>query len=177
MIFLDMDGVLSDLVQAICDRFGCNGSIEGIWPPGEYHIAKVLNMKPHEVWGNLDMPFWRDIPPTAEFQFFKSLVKDRDYIIMTSPTHTNMGECVEGKYRWLRKHWPQAVREKRFSFVQRKELFATPNNMLIDDSDEKIRKFNEASGWTATVPRIWNSEYSHRHEIEEIMPDLLMGWV
>lgn len=154
-IFLDMDGVITDLVSHIITWFGLDFKIED-WPPGEYDLAKVLGIPTYELWSNLPIAFWESIPPTEEFDEIKSLLKDQDCWICTKPTDDR---SIVGKLHWIQKYYPEMIVRERVIFISNKSLLAQNSALLIDDDEVKTDEFERFDGTAILVPRSWNRGY------------------
>lgn len=150
--FLDMDGILTDFVSAACKAHGKD------YPKvfNGYGLPEALGMEDNsffwekfcteDFWANLDwMPDGQKILELVESTF-------NDICIMTSPTRNP--RCASGKLIWIEKHIPQYYR--KYFIGPRKWLAASPNKILIDDSDRNIKNFKLCGGSGILVPRIWN---------------------
>lgn len=126
MIYVDMDGVLVDLVGGL-----------GI-KPEEYDCFKA--------WKHLDARFWAELQPTPEYN---DLIRVADVII----TKVVSKYARKGKEAWLKK-WAPAKR-KIFT-ESPKSYWCTQNDILIDDSDDEIRDWIRVGGVGLLVPRPWN---------------------
>lgn len=163
-ILLDLDGCLVDWVGGICSTFGISRDwLYELWPVGDYAIEKPLQLSVSDLWRNIDYGgsrFWSGLNWTDDgkeiLQLCESMLSSNDEIVlMTSPP--NNPQAAAGKVEWIQKQAP-AYRRK-FAITPSKHLFADTASVLIDDSDENVKKFREAGGWTILLPRRWNSNY------------------
>lgn len=164
-VYLDLDGVLCDMMRHAAEWHQLE--YPDVWPPGQYDLQVALGHRGtrSEFWKHLDgEEFWATVPWMADGQLMldtvERLVGPSNITIMTSPT-IDPG-CAKGKVMWIQKHIPQYRR--RFAVTPCKEEFASPDKALVDDSDEKIQKFQAYGGYGILVPRPWNGEHSRAHD-------------
>ena len=149
-IFLDMDGVIVDLVAGLQKSFP---DWDGV-PPIHDHLfiseddfwRKMIGLGTH---------WWSDLP---EFPWSKQLVETCEKVvgpenvyILTSPGRTCVTTAT-GKLYWLQNHFPQFLREGRVVIGSQKWLLAAPDRLLIDDTPQKCQDFMSAGGWSILVP-------------------------
>ena len=144
-IFLDMDGVVSNWIEAgcrVCDvdiedpeiraKIKEEGTLDAVLDEEEYwpKIAK----QGQQWWANLDLlPWAKDL--------WDELNKLSDEVcFLTSPS--SEPDCASGKVEWIKKHFDT----KSFLIGSKKYLCANLNTILIDDSKKKIDKFEEYGG-------------------------------
>lgn len=150
-IFIDMDGVLADFVGGAAlfhkkDR----------WSVVTSDITECWNMPKEDFWKPLGYDFWVNLPKTEEADYIIGLCEEElpseNIAILTSPCKTN--GCSDGKREWINKHFPKY--KKRILMGSAKHFCASPDALLIDDSDDKIAKFVNAGGEGFLYPRPWN---------------------
>lgn len=158
MIFLDMDGVLCDFVTHALRLHG-REYVESEWPSGVYEMKDAIGVQDIEFWqpiNNIGADWWAELPVfpwAAELvEFCESM---GDVGIATSPNRD--GASAAGKTAWMWKHFPRLAR--RMMIGPCKEWLARSGTVLIDDSDEKCRKFGAAGGRAIVFPQPWNSSY------------------
>ena len=155
--FVDMDGVLVNLTGAACEFHGVENPYTKKENLGKYGIAELVGMSEDEFFGSLSADFWASLRPTKEWLAILHLVETKfgreNVCILTTPTDTS--GCLEGKRRWIEKHLPE-YRQNYFMGVK-KEFVATPNSLLIDDSEANCKAFWDAGGLTFLYPRPWNT--------------------
>lgn len=165
-IYLDMDGVLADWCEAICNLHGKDNPYENPAARGVWDIEELLGMTPEQLWEPADMKFWESIDKCAAadrlVDFCSALVGTDNVHVLTSPVRKSRGEaahenCIKGKTNWINKHFP--LLKDRVIFEKMKERYAEPGSMLIDDKTENARKFAEAGGIGVLVPRRWNDDH------------------
>jgi 5'(3')-deoxyribonucleotidase len=149
-LFVDMDGVLVDFVGGVTDLVGYHDA----WPYGEYDICKVVGVNIWPLLEKAGLQWWVDLHPTDEADELIQLISHYDYYICTSPTLDPMSAA--GKMIWLRSHYPQIMKDRRFFITPHKHLLAHDHNILIDDSDEQITRWHACGGVGVTMPRPWN---------------------
>lgn len=148
MIFLDMDGVLTDFHRAALHVIIGNeqeaSNLYENWPYNEFDIAKVLGISQSNFWAMLDtFEFWADMPKTQQCDTLLRLFPDA--VILSSPA---MGYSASGKVAWLHKH----ARGRKFILTKHKEYIAGEGRILIDDWQENIDKWTKHNGQGILFP-------------------------
>lgn len=173
-IYLDMDGVLSDLVPDLIILHHDKGYVDNIlknWTPGEYDLSKILKVPKDKIFSSTTVEFWTNLRKTPECDSLISLLKNyfdfKDISVLTSPANK---ESVIGKKEWMKKNLPEI---KKVILTHVKEKYADSNNILIDDSDDKINSFKKAGGIGILFPRIWNSNYKILNPLKYIKDEIL----
>jgi 5'(3')-deoxyribonucleotidase len=155
-VFLDVDGVLADLVKGIAAYFKIPNPYDNPANLGNYHLDKILGMDADSFWGPLGYDFWEnlDFMDDAHAILFRVFhhVTDKQVTLLTSPISTP--GCAEGKLSWVRKKLPKFHR--RTLVGSNKEAIAAPGKLLIDDYDRNVDAWIEAGGPAIQVPRPWN---------------------
>jgi 5'(3')-deoxyribonucleotidase len=79
---------------------------------------------------------------------------DKVYIV-SNPS--GLPSAASGKMKWMQKYFPRYV--SRFFLGSLKEVFSSPDAVLIDDHQANINAFSEAEhpGVGILFPRPWNS--------------------
>lgn len=160
-IYLDMDGVLTDLATHIFQWHGV--PYPNPWPKMEYNIAEVMGK---DCW---DLPtfFWSTMPKTKEFDAILRLLRNNKITICTCPTDHH---SASGKLTWLKRNYPEGYDD--FIICRDKSHLASRNVLLIDDCDEKVIKFRKAGGRAILFPRPWNSGYGITDPITKVKEQL-----
>lgn len=150
MIFLDMDGVLANFVQA---------SIEAHQRP-ETH-EQITKWAYYEDWGMDAAQFWSECSGVRfwaklkEYPWAGSLVAASELIaptyFLTAPTATARAECIEGKEIWL------VGSADRMIPTTHKHLLAAPGRVLVDDHEGNISKWIDHGGIGIGLKQPWNS--------------------
>jgi 5'(3')-deoxyribonucleotidase len=163
-IFLDMDGVLVDLVRTILGKLSMGRAIPFIlknWPRGVFSIKDALELEKDPLL-SLSVDDWST---AAETDFAADLVRlctdlvgIENLFILTSP-----GSYVcagTGKMEWMNRHFPELT--KNMIVTRHKYLIRGPG-ILIDDKQEtvdSINSDNKTSLKAGLCPQPWN-EYWH----------------
>lgn len=181
-IFLDLDGVCNRLIMHALEVNDCNVSRyhDELWPtPGSYDIIAAANkllgkrsQATHEsFWGTVtDEEVWQKTPVSGEFHYLLRASVDavgkENVCILTSPV--DLPGCSAGKHEWFRRHMPSNMK-RQFAICQYKKIFATPDALLIDDSDAEVDAWRARGGQALLVPRPWNSR--HAEDTERVLLD------
>ncbi len=161
-LLIDMDGVLSDLLQQVCIFTGRDyKAVCDNWVLGNYEIPEALNMPEGEFFGQTlcgNEDFWSTMPEMPHSDELLNWLSDKKWYICTSPTLNP--ECFSGKYKWLQKKFGAGFR--KLVITPHKHVLATPNSILIDDSGFKCNLFEEKEGKTILYPTIFNKNFTMR---------------
>ena len=157
-IFLDMDGVMVDFVGSLL-QFARRPELLADWQPrGCYDLTQVLGVSSHYIWDNAysNVNFWINMQPCP---WMHQLLKEcRRYGSITIASDPSLSpEAAAGKMQWMSNHLPAWT--DRLVLTSHKHLLATPNSVLIDDSDKNIGQFRMAGGHGILFPQPWNSLY------------------
>jgi len=163
-IYLDMDGVLVDLVRHTYSRAGVNKDDidqafaettvwDGITPVlTDYFKEEWVDADLHRLWASQE--FWASIPWTSHGkELYEMCTRYAPVVLMTTPTI--QPACAAGKMEWIQKHMPYEQR-RRYALSPCKHHMAHPGAMLIDDGEHNIDKFQEHGGETFLWPDPWN---------------------
>jgi hypothetical protein len=140
LLFLDLDGVLVDLVGGLSKRIGKELS---------YDRRKEFNEEFKTFIADLNFAaraeFWSNLPPTKDMELIWNKVKFYKPLILSS-----ISECeaaAYGKQMWC---WNNLAIDSRQVFCVNKSAdkqnFACKNSMLIDDFDDNIAQFRAKGG-------------------------------
>ena len=146
-IFLDIDGVIGNWLQNVCNTFDIdlndedlrnklkNGEkIENYIEGGEDKMWEEIDKKGSEWWEDMELfPWSRTLR--------NKLKKEGKVCLLTSPPRNP--EATVGKINWIKKHFKDT---NNFLIGKNKYFCASPKSILIDDSEKKINKFEEAGG-------------------------------
>lgn len=134
-IYIDMDGVVADFDKHFENETGhkCEDYEKEF---GQIQFWRKVYKTPK---------FFEYMPP---FDWFLEIVSlslkiTDDVTFLSSPSTTNHPLCVIQKRIWLDNHYGDffpAIFEKR------KEIYASPDALLIDDSEHKVKRWREAGG-------------------------------
>jgi hypothetical protein len=159
LALLDMDGVIVDFQEALCKA-------HGIVSTGEFLTPKSTGLPVKEFWAPCNREsFWAEMNWMHDGKEILRLVERNfeETFLLSSPT---LGAgSYSGKIKWLERNAPQYKRRTilcptepkgELKYTMGKELLATPDRCLIDDSPKFCDRFAKAGGRTILVPRIWN---------------------
>jgi len=168
MIYVDMDGVLCDLVGQVEEYLAS----DGIYNESNYGTYKIQEATSHIDLPMLyscfsDVDFWSNMRelPWAHYLLKKVEEIDDVYILSRPWLEHNDGAseaCLCGKIEWITAYYPRFL--GRLLFVDKKEDFAHPKAVLIDDNFENCQKFADAGGKTIFLPTPWGDKDYGRRE-------------
>jgi len=154
-IYLDMDGVLVDLVESAVkvlsiteqDVFANPNILDemGVWDMLGSNIDWWENLLPYE---------WKD-------DLINACENIATTYILTAPSKTATGS-VTGKLLWIREHCPKMFKESRFIITNQKHLLANSSSLLIDDTSRKVEKFIINGGSAILFPQMYNTKEGNR---------------
>lgn len=160
IIFLDMDGVLVDLLSAI-ESYFC-------LPAGKLYKTKIphsihldVGMTKEDFWNKFDnIDFWASLPkyPWSDDLIHCCLNKiDLGYrtMILTSPSKIAVNSAT-GKLMWLNKHYPFFISANEVIITNNKNSLAGDGRILIDDTIKKVNEFEYAGGKGILFPQKYN---------------------
>lgn len=167
-IYLDMDGIASNFVDAVGNMYGVTGLTEN-WKSvaianrisqNTYDIAKVLKISTRELRNSIEAVenFWVDMKEHKSFGPFYNhlkLIANVPIIFLTSPPLNSDG--LRQKVLWLQNRYGRHFRDWILCPARHKEQFAQPGKLLIDDSEDNCLRFQKANGLSIVFPRHWNS--------------------
>jgi 5'(3')-deoxyribonucleotidase len=131
IIFLDIDGVLADFDSH-----------------AEAHNVRRENGKFD--YSKLDFKWWSTIPVfDGALRFYEECKDIAEVKFLTGPMLSV--DCFQGKAHWIaHKFLPQrgkfALSDLMIMNSKKKQLLATPNRILIDDTKANVDKWREAGG-------------------------------
>lgn len=137
-VYVDMDGVLVDTYTYIGNLIGVS-HYNQITPDQWEHFYKNVNAE--ELFSSLD-----EFPTATRLLDIVLRFAGR-YTLLSSPLNHDVAGSIRGKKIWLAKH-PE-IHSSNAIFESRKDQFAMSNgkpNVLIDDSNSNITKWNNAGG-------------------------------
>lgn len=151
-----MDGILADFVAGVCEAHKKPDPYLEPQNKGNYNIELIWKMNCEQFFAPCDEDFWANLAPMYDAEHIVQTCIDsvgvENVCLLSSPSK-NKG-CVEGKLRWIIKHFPQFKR--RFLFGPKKDFCAAPNRILVDDYKYNIIQFINAGGRTHHHARPWN---------------------
>jgi 5'(3')-deoxyribonucleotidase len=164
-ILLDMDGVIADFHQGVCDLYGVNLKASQLPLPWEYAVEKniedLLGMRVSSdmMWDMINAAteakgFWLNLRPYPWMQKLLNLLTTIDCEIVVSSSPGLHPLAHSQKVEWLYKH--TNIRKGNVMLGKHKHLMAKKNTFLIDDCDGNISKFTGHGGHAFLWPQNWN---------------------
>ena len=158
--YIDMDGVLCDMVKASSELFNIPNPYLNPKNLGTFNIWDVSDISASMFWKGLDNPdFWPNIPWHEDGKEILRLMEQtfEETVLLTSP-----GTCASaytGKFEWVEKNLPGYRR--RMIVSPCKWMCSHPKGFLLDDKPKNIEKWceRERGGYGYLLPRPWNSRY------------------
>ena len=146
-IFLDMDGVLVDLIPAMLKHHGKKVTS---WPKGEYDIAKVVDI--FDFWSAIE-----DVYMDAKLSRYGYKLLDFCKSHASTTILSDPFSIPDTKRRWLRYYLPTFDADKAiFLSADKKARLACPDALLIDDSEQNCADWRDAGGVAYCWPQPWN---------------------
>lgn len=151
-IFMDLDGVLSNWLQAACDVCDIDLDDDRIRKDIKDNDGQLDNyVEEGNLWDNIEnagVDFWSKM---ELFSWSKKLYKEvekvaDEFAILSSPGKfpAVAAPACHGKALWLEEHFNN---KEQYLFGYKKFLCANKDTILIDDSQRKIEPFKEAGGY------------------------------
>jgi lambda repressor-like predicted transcriptional regulator len=131
-IYCDMDGVLVDFEKGYEDLTGQN--IRG------QHVSSGPNF--WEPITKAGAQFWIKLPWMADGKQLWEYIKPHNPVLLSAPSREESSKI--GKYVWVKREMPGTKLVLRSA--ERKQEFATPQSILIDDRKDNIDRWKEAGG-------------------------------
>lgn len=169
-IFLDVDGVLANFVGASGKLFGhTHDEVD------EYAYYKsLLGLSSTQFWDGIRAhspvqgSFWREIEPYPWCRDLHTLCNTYGPVtLLTAPPGTvreDKRNMLVGRTDWIHDHFGETYDE--YFIGIKKERFASPDAVLIDDLDHNIDFWTKAGGKAILFPHRWNA---NRHLVGDQM--------
>lgn len=160
MILLDVDGVLADFITASLKANCLPGSHDDVdswnWfiPPETSEEEKKRMYRKFMANCDAVKDFWISLNPYWWAHPLHALCKRFDDVIFATAPSLDP-HCCSQKIQWLRNHRFMG-NTNSFMIGPHKHLMAQ-HAVLIDDSEENVRKFVENGGSAILFPQRWNS--------------------
>ena len=166
-IWVDMDGVVVDLIGGLCKSHGIPNPYLAPKNYGKNTVHEVLKSSHDAIWNVTESTdFWRKLEFTDDGAEFLALAEAHvgfeNVGLMSSPrAHP---ASATGKIWWTRDN----LREYETSLVigDKKDKAAYYGSLLLDDSYYQVSNFIKAGGKALLVPRPWNRLYWIRNPID-----------
>jgi 5'(3')-deoxyribonucleotidase len=167
-----MDGVIADFVSGVSAAHGRPSPYENGGGRGIFDIEKLWGISAVEFWKPTNsVEFWLNLPKMPDADYIVAFLADHfgedNVAILTAPSLFD--GCMAAKRKWIEQHYPQFAKRVIFSPAGAKSFLASEHNVLIDDRDENVERFQLAGGAAVLVPRPWNKD--HRYA------DMALGYV
>lgn len=127
-LYIDMDGVLSNFNKQYTKYFKKSVPKKIDTPQWDY------------IHNNIGIKFWSKMEWLTEGIKLWNCLKSYSPIILTAPTQNNIS--IVGKKIWLNQNLPGV----NYIIDAKKELYATPDDILIDDRERNIIRWKTAKG-------------------------------
>lgn len=170
MLYLDMDGVLVDFIGGVCREFGMTEEelIARHSKPVPWDLEQLFGRSFAEIDARLDEGFWYRLEKYPWADELVNLVTDsfpNRVVLCTSagkPGTNFFHHATMGKALWVRKHFPQFA--DSLMIVYDKSPLAAYDRILVDDSEDNLRRFVANGGSGILFPQWWNSRWYHREK-------------
>jgi 5'(3')-deoxyribonucleotidase len=180
-IYVDMDGVLTDMVPAALEWYGVDDYTDDMWPEEAgydivkaYHILTRKNyIKENYFWRGLTQDFWATIPKTPFCDELIDFLLSNYSKVYVCTSCTFDPESAAGKLEWIQKFLPECL-HRNYIITPHKYLLAKSDSVLIDDCDSHTEDFEKYGGHNSIlVPRPWNkNKENHLNPFEYILKAL-----
>ena len=134
-IFSDMDGVLTDFDKSF-EKYS-----KGI-PPREYEKKFGKDGFWKLIDGEGKVGFWVGMPWMGDGKQYWDYIKDYDTELLSSPSRSSTSRL--GKRLWVRNNMPGI--KLTLAQASKKQNYAAPNHILIDDRKSNIDQWKAAGG-------------------------------
>lgn len=153
-IFIDMDGVLCDLVPAVLKFHGITDYSH--WPRGEYDMQLVFGENIFDI-----PPFlYETLQPSAHCFKLLELCGPDAYICSYAQPY-----CEGPKRRWLKKYNIM----NRVIFIREKWLLAQEGRLLIDDCDSNCGLWETNGGSSIVWKQHWNWGTKRMEGVKDVL--------
>lgn len=151
-IFIDMDGVLVDLMHGwlpyLNELTGRNLKAEDV---NMWGLEEVYNIPFSKIRKPLHRPgFWEELPPYPGAPFFVEELENMGHTVYIATAPFPSDVCMWGKKMWVENHLP-FLPPSRLCILHDKHLL--DGDMLIDDKPENLTAF---SGMRVLFNQPWN---------------------
>jgi len=163
LIYIDLDGVLADLVAQV-EAYLFVKSIYNKTNYGEYKIQDACSITANEIYLCFSIErFWSSMPKTdwadEIVSWAKSVSPEEEIYLLSRPWLLDSVEstisCLKGKSTWVAENFPEFCGRMIFSDV--KSVFAK-DSLLLDDNKENCEDFAKHGGKTIFIPTPWGDK-------------------
>lgn len=159
-VFLDMDGVLANFIEAAHEVHG-RKYVHEEYPRGCWEIADHWGISVDDFWAGIDrkFDFWEELKPYPWCQELIKLARSagKQVKLLTSPSKSPL--CYYGKRAWCSVNVPHDI---ELIICKSKSLLASPTRLLIDDGDHNVMPWVNAGGRAVLFPQPWNGNWEWR---------------
>lgn len=152
VVFLDMDGVITDFVEAAGLAVGHPNHV-----PKQWNYFEALGMTQDQFWEHIDArgeDFWANLRPYPWFLSLYGAMQRQGRKVFIASTPSLARWSASGKIKWLRTHLTDTYQD--YIFLADKSVLAGPGRVLVDDNERFCRAFREAGGQAVLFPQPWN---------------------
>jgi 5'(3')-deoxyribonucleotidase len=157
---IDLDGVMAMFVRGAMKALNIT---DYSVPKGVHPIEKWngVNVTTEHFWEAIDAggeSFWENLEkyPWAD-DLLRFCEKSGSTFFLTAPSRNPL--CCSGKMKWIKKHYPHMI--SRTILTRHKYLLASPNKILIDDTETQIDSFVQWGGNGLLFPQLWNRDVDY----------------
>ena len=162
MIYLDLDGPMVKWTDGAFKLFGEELTPERFMSI-DVNAAEALGVEKSEVWARISKAgtkWWAELEPHPWARsFYEELSRIDEVVILSSPSH--IPAAAAGKVKWMKSFFGGNFRQ--YILTKRKDLLAKPGDVLIDDTNKNVDKFNQNGGNGILFPRPWNRARKDSH--------------
>ena len=164
MIVFDLDGVAVNFCKAAYEIHGKTFTDD---VPTKFDFFEDWGMTAAEFWKPIDTEganFWKRL---EKFSWTEGLIAKLtsypvEFVVATSPSTS--ATCTAGKVDLIKSLFHSKFRD--YCITPRKWYLSCPGRILIDDSDENCKKWEERGGRALLFPQPWNkNSYLIDHRI------------
>lgn len=174
IVFLDMDGVLCQWHEAAIQLMGRKAiDKSSLTAPVAYNVHEHLGVERQEIDLRINAEgcsWWADLEPTP---WFNTLMQGMHFMHVEPVILSSSGRfpwAPSGKLQWLRKRFGTHFAD--YIFTKHKHLCARPDHILIDDSEQMVKRFRDNSGHAILFPQIWNSGWNTQNPMQWLFDEL-----
>lgn len=161
VIYLDLDGVLTDFVGGVLRWHGLapehRDEVDS-WDGIPAVLSRLLGrtISDADMWRSIeDVSFWRTLEWLPEGRaLYQDLAAIVPVVIMSTPC--DHAASAAGKLEWIERELPPAQR-REYALTPCKARFGRPGSVLVDDSGRNVEEFRAAGGRAFLWPATWNA--------------------
>ncbi|MFW6009239.1 MAG: 5' nucleotidase, NT5C type, partial [archaeon] len=171
--FLDLDGVITNWVKSVADLLDIDIKDNDIRKKIKegYKIDQLEGISTEKMWKKINEQkdsFWKNLELTPWSKKLVNKLKETNHNLSFLTAPGSSASSFSGKKKFIDKHFPGTS----LIITQDKHFCAHYNAILIDDSPNKIDKFNAWGGNTFLWPDILTFE-DEENDVDEVIDDLM----